>query len=148
MGTGHVALPGGLEVVVESRASNNLIIIPDTPGHQPSSPSYDASNVNPWTIYALTAPSISAPSVKGLLLDTLNAPAPCTPVQSVESLVMWAPVVTILFPYRSILLIVHSRRLLTWRGSVHFLNTTCYSSFSSSFRLDILSYSMPTYLER
>ena len=34
--------------------------------------------------------------------------------------------VTILFPYHSILLIVHSRRLLTWRGrgSVHFLNTT------------------------
>ena len=33
--------------------------------------------------------------------------------------------VTILFPYCSILLIVHSRRLLTWRGrgSVHFLNT-------------------------
>ena len=34
-------------------------------------------------------------------------------------------IVTILFPYRSILLIVHSHRLLTWRGrgSVHFLNT-------------------------
>ena len=31
--------------------------------------------------------------------------------------------VTILFPYRSILLIVHSCRLLTWRGSVHFSNT-------------------------
>ena len=33
--------------------------------------------------------------------------------------------VTILFPYRSVLLIVHSRRLLTWRGrgSVLFLNT-------------------------
>ena len=33
--------------------------------------------------------------------------------------------VTILFPYRSILLIIHSRHLLTWRGrgSVHFLNT-------------------------
>ena len=34
--------------------------------------------------------------------------------------------VTILFPYQSILLIVHSHCLLTWRGrgSVHFLNTT------------------------
>ena len=34
--------------------------------------------------------------------------------------------VTILFPYCSILLIVHSCHLLTWRGrgSVHFLNTT------------------------
>ena len=33
--------------------------------------------------------------------------------------------VMMLFPYRSILLIVHSRHLLTWRGrgSVHFLNT-------------------------
>ena len=31
--------------------------------------------------------------------------------------------VMILFPYCSILLIVHSRRLLTWRGSVHFSNT-------------------------
>ena len=31
--------------------------------------------------------------------------------------------VTILFPYHSILLIVHSRHLLTWRGSVHCLNT-------------------------
>ena len=34
--------------------------------------------------------------------------------------------VMILFPHRSILLIIHSRCLLTWRGrgSIHFLNTT------------------------
>ena len=31
--------------------------------------------------------------------------------------------VTILFPHHSILLITHSRRTLTWRGSSHFLNT-------------------------
>ena len=35
MGTGHVTLPGGLEVVVESRASNNPIVIP---GPEPSTP--------------------------------------------------------------------------------------------------------------
>ena len=42
--------------------------------------------------------------------------------------------VTILFPYRSILLIVHSRHLLTWRdrGSVCFLNTTYLLVHSSS----------------
>ena len=60
--------------------------------HQPP-PSYSASSANPWTMYALTAPSTSVPSVEGPLLDTLSAPAPCAPVQSVESLVMWAPVV-------------------------------------------------------
>ena len=45
--------------------------------------------------------------------------------------------VTILFPYRSILLIIHFRHLLTWRGrdSAHFLNTTyllvhSFSTFS------------------
>ena len=43
--------------------------------------------------------------------------------------------VTILFPYCSVLLIVHSRHLLTWRGSVHFLNTAyllvhSFSTFS------------------
>ena len=44
------------------------------------------------------------------------------------------PSVMILFPYRSILLIVHSRRLLTWRGrgSVTFLNTTYLLVHSSS----------------
>ena len=40
--------------------------------------------------------------------------------------------VTILVPYRSILLTVHSRHLLTWRGSVHFLNTVYLLVCSSS----------------
>ena len=31
MGSGHVTLPRGLEVVMESRASNNPIMIPNTP---------------------------------------------------------------------------------------------------------------------
>ena len=53
-----------------------------------------------------------------------------------------APAVTILFPYRSILLIVHSHHLLTWRGrgSVHFLNTTYLLVHSiSTFSLADLS---------
>ena len=51
--------------------------------------------------------------------------------------------VTILFPYHSILLIIHSHCFLTWRGSVCFLNTAyllvhSYSSFSLvSLSLDI-----------
>ena len=50
--------------------------------------------------------------------------------------------VTILFPYRSILLIVHSCRLLTWRGrgSVCFLNTAYLLVHSpSTFSLVSLS---------
>ena len=48
--------------------------------------------------------------------------------------------VTILFPYHSILLIVHSRHLLTWRGSVCFLNTTYLLVHSpSTFSLVSLS---------
>ena len=56
-------------------------------------PSYNASNVNPWTMYTLTALSTSAPSVEGPLPDTLSIPVPCDPALSVESSVMWAPVV-------------------------------------------------------
>ena len=56
-------------------------------------PWYDVSNANTWTTYTLTALSTSTPSVEGLLLDTLSTPVPCTPAQSVESSVMWAPVV-------------------------------------------------------
>ena len=54
--------------------------------------------------------------------------------------------VTILFPYRSILLIVHSHDLLTWRGrgSVCFLNTTYLLVCSSStFSLVSLSSDVP-----
>ena len=40
--------------------------------------------------------------------------------------------VTILFPYHSILLIVHSCHLLTWRGSICFLNTAYLLVQSSS----------------
>ena len=54
--------------------------------------------------------------------------------------------VMILFPYRSILLIVHSRRLLTWRGSVHFLNTAYLLVHSSStFSLVSLSLDVPIF---
>ena len=52
--------------------------------------------------------------------------------------------VMILFPYRSILLIVHSRRLLTWRGSVCFLNDAYLLVCSSStFSLVSLSLDIP-----
>ena len=54
--------------------------------------------------------------------------------------------VMILFPYQSILLIVHSHHLLTWRGrgSVHFLNTTYLLVCSSStFSLVSLSSDVP-----
>ena len=76
---------------MESRASNNPSLSLTLPNHQ-TPPSYDASNVNPWTTYTLTAPSISAPSVEGLLLDTINTPVPYAPIQSVESSAMWAPI--------------------------------------------------------
>ena len=52
----------------------------------------DASSASLWTMYTLTVPNTSVPSINESPLDTLNAPTPCTPVQSVESLVMWAPV--------------------------------------------------------
>ena len=51
--------------------------------------------------------------------------------------------VTILFPYCSILLIIHSHHL-TWRGSVHFLNTPYLLVRSSStFSLVSLSLDIP-----
>ena len=52
--------------------------------------------------------------------------------------------VTILFPYRSILLIIHSRCFLTWRGGVCFLNTAYLLVCSSStFSLVSLSLDNP-----
>ena len=52
--------------------------------------------------------------------------------------------VTILFPYHSILLIIHSPCFLTWRGSVHFLNTAYLLVHSSStFSLVSLSLDVP-----
>ena len=52
--------------------------------------------------------------------------------------------VMILFSYRSILLIIHSRHLLTGRGSVHFLNTPYLLVHSSStFSLVSLSLDIP-----
>ena len=52
--------------------------------------------------------------------------------------------VTILFPYCSILLIIHSHRLSTWRGSVHFLNIAYLLVHSSStFSLVSLSLDIP-----
>ena len=65
---------------------------PTLPNHLPPL-SYDASNANPWTMYAPIAQNTSAHSVDKLLLDTCSARAQCAPVQSVESLVMWAPLV-------------------------------------------------------
>ena len=53
--------------------------------------SYDASNANPWTMYAPIAPSTSAHSVNKLPPDTLSVCAQCAPAQSVESSVTWAP---------------------------------------------------------
>ena len=63
---------------------------PTPPSHLPLSP-YNASNVNPWNTYALSAPNMYAYSADESLLDTPNRPAPCIPAQSVESLVMWVP---------------------------------------------------------
>ena len=54
---------------------------------------YDASNVNPWTTYTLTALKTSAPSVEGLPQDIHSTPVLCAPAQSVENSIMWAPVV-------------------------------------------------------
>ena len=52
--------------------------------------------------------------------------------------------VTILFPYCSILLIIHSHCFLTWRGSVRFLNTAYLLVRSSStFSLVSLSLDIP-----
>ena len=52
--------------------------------------------------------------------------------------------VTILFPYCSILLIIHSHCLPTWRGSVHFLNIAYLLVRSSStFSLVSLSLDIP-----
>ena len=52
--------------------------------------------------------------------------------------------VTIHFPCRSILLIIHSHRFLTWRGSVCFLNTAYLLIHSSStFSLVSLSLDVP-----
>ena len=57
--------------------------------------------------------------------------------------------VMILFPYQSILLIVHSRRLLTWRGrgSACFLNTAyllvCSPSTFSLVSLSSNCYAWP-----
>ena len=54
-------------------------------------------------------------------------------------------VVTIHFPYRSILLITHSCHLLTWRGrdSAHFLNTI-YLLVHSSSTFSLVSPSLDT----
>ena len=54
--------------------------------------SYNVSNANLGTTYALNALSMFVPSVDELLQDTLNILAPCAHVPSVESSVMWAPV--------------------------------------------------------
>ena len=60
------------------------------------------------------------------------------------SSVLEAVDVTILFPYQSILLIVHSRHLLTWRGRGSFLNTAYLLARSSStFSLVSLSLDIP-----
>ena len=62
------------------------------PNHLPPL-SHDASNANPWTMYTPIAQNTSVHSADKLLLDTCSARAQCTPAQSVESLVMWAPLV-------------------------------------------------------
>ena len=51
--------------------------------------------------------------------------------------------VTILFPYQSILLIVHSCCLLTWRGRGSFLNTA-YLLVCSSSTFSLVSLSLDT----
>ena len=56
----------------------------------------------------------------------------------------WWNTVTILFPYHSILLIIHSHCFLTWRGSVRFLNTAYFLVHSlSTFSLVSLSLDVP-----
>ena len=91
MGSGHVMLPRGLEVVIESRASNNPITIPNSPPVTPTIvwcfQCQSLEHVCP------SAPSISAPSVKEPHPDILNKPVPCAPALSVESSITWALVV-------------------------------------------------------
>ena len=53
--------------------------------------SYDASNANPWTMYAPISQSMFARSVNKSPPGTLSIHAQCTPAQSAESSVMWAP---------------------------------------------------------
>ena len=59
---------------------------------------------------------------------------------------LW-PFVTILFPHHSIFLIVHSFRLLTWRGrgNAHFLNTA-YLLVHSLSSFSVLSLSLDTFI--
>ena len=64
---------------------------PTLPNHLPP-PLYNVSNVNPWNTYALIAPRTYACSVNELPRDTLSIHAPCAPAQSVENLVIWAPI--------------------------------------------------------
>ena len=74
-------------------------------------------------------PTFTIPS----LLTTMTIPLLVILVYSkLASLLPLSFGVTILFPYRSILLIVHSRHLFTWRGSVRFLNTAYLLVRSSS----------------
>ena len=53
---------------------------------------YDASNANPWTMCAPIVQSTFARSADESPPDTLSTCAPCTPAQSVENSVMWAPI--------------------------------------------------------
>ena len=53
---------------------------------------YNVFNVDPLTMFAPNAQSISAPSVDWPHLDIPNEPVTCAPVPYVENSVMWAPV--------------------------------------------------------
>ena len=83
MGTGHVMLPRGLEVVVESGTSNDPITVPDSPYWITPLP-YDASNASPWSTCTLNALNTSAPFAAEPPLDIPSTPAPCALAQSVE----------------------------------------------------------------
>ena len=90
MGSRHITLPRGLEVVVEPAPALILLMSPTPP--LPHLPWYGASSVSPPTTFAPNAPNTSVPFVDWPPLDTPNVPATCAPVPYVESLVMWAPV--------------------------------------------------------
>ena len=59
-----------------------------------------------------------------------------------RTILEWActPIVTILFPYRSVLLFFHTQHLLTWRGRRIYTNTTyLFLRTASSFSFFDLS---------
>ena len=87
--------------------------------------------------HTITLPSTCTQLFQQLSIDLItNLP----PSHGYDSLMVVVDV-KILFPYRSILLIIHSHCFLTWRGSVCFLNTA-YLLVCSSSTFSLVSLSL------